>query len=127
MSTEVLVPRRVSIAISMFAFFLIFSTVAGLVELISDGPDGELHYALFAASSSTIVFGLAMSWIGTRLPGKWWGEAVLVAVIFYPIWLIMNAIGGSLDVEAWWTGAVYAVLAGIVSGIIFEILNRAKD
>lgn len=127
MSTEVLVPRRVSIAISMFAFFLIFSTVAGLVELLSEGPEGEVAYALFAASTSTIVFGLAMSWIGTRLPGKWWGEAVLVAVIFYPIWLIMNAISGSLDGEAWLSGLLYAVVAGIVSGIIFEILSRAKD
>ncbi len=127
MNAEVLVPRRMSIVISMFAFFLIFSTIGGMVELLSEGPEGEVAYALFAASSSTIVYGLAMSWIGTRLPGKWWGEAILVAVIFYPIWLIMNAISGSLDGEAWVSGAVYAVAAGIVSGIIFEILSRAKD
>lgn len=127
MSPDALVPRRMSIAISMFAFFLIFATIGGMIELLSEGPDGEVSYALFAASSSTIVFGLAMSWIGTRLPGRWWGEAILVAVIFYPIWLIMNAISGSLDGEAWLSGLLYAVVAGIVSGIVFEIFARAKD
>lgn len=127
MSPDALVPRRMSIAISMFAFFLIFATIGGMIELLSEGPDGEVSYALFAASSSTIVFGLAMSWIGTRLPGRWWGEAILVAVIFYPIWLIMNAISGSLDGEAWLSGLLYAVGAGVVAGVVFEILARAKD
>ncbi len=127
MSDKILIPRSMSIPISMFAFFLIFSTVGGLVELLSEGPDGEVSYALFAASSATIVYGLAISWIGTRLPGKWWGESVLVAVIFYPIWLIMNAIGNSLDSEAWTSGLLYAVVAGIIAGIIFEVISRAKD
>lgn len=127
MTDKVLVPRSMSIPISMFAFFLIFSTVAGMVELLSEGAEGETSYALFAASSSSIVYGLAMSWIGTRLPGRWWGEAILVAVIFYPIWVIMSAIAGDLDAEAWLSGLLYAVIAGLVSGVIFEVLSRAKD
>lgn len=127
MSDPVLVPRSMSIPISMFAFFLIFSTVGGMVELLSEGPEGETSYALFAASSSAIVYGLAMSWLGTRLPGRWWGEAILVAVIFYPIWLIMNAISGELNTEAWLSGLLYAVLAGLLSGLIFAVLSRAKD
>jgi uncharacterized BrkB/YihY/UPF0761 family membrane protein len=125
MSQEPIVSRSTSIAISMFAFFLIFATVGGLVELLSDGPDGQQSYALFAASASTVIYGLAMSWLGTRLPAKWWGEAILVGVIFYLIWLLMNAISGSLNVDAFTSGALYAVIAAVISVIFFEIFSRA--
>lgn len=119
-----LVPRSVSVPIAMFAFFLMFSTAGGLWELFSEGADGEQQYALFAASASTIVFGLAMSWIGSRLPAKWWGEAVLVAVIFYVIWLIMFAISSGIDAEAVWSGLLYAVLGGLLGGLFFQLSSR---
>ena len=116
-----------SIAISMFAFFLIFSTIGGMVELLSNGPDGQQSYALFAASASTVVYGLALSWIGTRLPAKWWGEAFLIGVIFYIIWLIMNAISGSLTGETVLSGLLYSVISAIIGGIFFEIFSRTKS
>ena len=119
-----LVPRSVSVPIAMFAFFLMFSTIGGLWELFSEGPEGEQQYALFAASASTIVFGLAMSWIGSRLPAKWWGEAILVAVIFYVIWLIMFAISSGIDGEAIWSGLIYAVLGGLLGGLFFQLSSR---
>lgn len=109
----------------MFAFFLIFATVGGLVELLSEGPEGEQNYALFAATASTVIYGLVLSWIGTRLPAKWWGEATVIAIIFYPIWLIMNAISGSLDTEAITSGLLYTVIAAIIGGIFFEIFSRS--
>lgn len=124
MTNGPLIPRSVSVPISMFAFFLIFATVGGLVELISEGPEGEQSYALFAASASTVIYGLAVSWIGARLPARWWGEAILVAVIFYLIWLLMNAISGTLDGEAIGSGLIYAVIAAIIGGIFFQVLNR---
>lgn len=124
MSTSPLIPRSVSIPISMFAFFLIFSTVGGMVELLSEGSDGEQSYALLAASASTVIYGLAMSWIGTRLPARWWGEAILVGVIFYLIWLLMNAISGSLNGEAIGSGVLYAVISALIGGIFFQILGR---
>lgn len=108
----------------MFAFFLIFSTVGGMVELLSEGSDGEQSYALFAASASAVIYGLAMSWIGTRLPARWWGEAILVGVIFYLIWLLMNAISGSLNGEAIGSGVLYAVIAALIGGIFFQVLWR---
>jgi len=124
---ESIVPRSVSIPIAMFAFFLIFSTVAGMIELLGEGPtEGEHAYALFSASASTVIFGLAASWLGPRLPAKWWGEAVLVAVIFYLIWLLMSAVGGTLDGEAFLSGALYAVIAAIISGIFFEISMKTS-
>lgn len=119
-----LIPPSVSIPISMFAFFLIFATVGGIVELTSEGNDGEQSYALFAAAASTIVFGLAMSWIGTRLPARWWGEAVLVAVIFYGIWLIMFAISSGINGEAVLSGLLYAVISGIIGALFFQVLGR---
>ena len=125
MSDQTIIPRSMSIPISMFAFFLIFSTVGGMVELLSEGPDGEQAYALFAASASTVIFGLASSWLGTRLPAKWWGEAILVGVIFYLIWLLMNAVSGSLNAEAVTSGLLYTVIAAVISGIIFEVMSRA--
>ncbi len=124
MAGSPLVPRSVSIPISMFAFFLIFSTVGGLVELMSEGADGEQSYALFAASASTVIFGLAMSWIGTRLPARWWGEAILVGVIFYLIWLVMNATSGTLDGEAIGSGLLYAVISALIGGVFFQVLGR---
>lgn len=124
MSNPPLIPRSVSIPISMFAFFLIFSTVGGMVELLSEGSDGEQSYALFAASASAVIYGLAMSWIGTRLPARWWGEAILVGVIFYLIWLLMNAISGSLNGEAIGSGVLYAVIAALIGGIFFQVLWR---
>lgn len=127
MTTNPLIPRTMSIAISMFAFFLIFSTVGGMIELLSYGPDGQQSYALFAASASTVVYGLALSWIGTRLPAKWWGEAFLVGVIFYIIWLLMNAISGSLNGESTLSGLLYAVISAIIGGIFFEIFSRTKS
>lgn len=125
MSDQTVIPRSMSIPISMFAFFLIFASVGGLVELMSEGSDGEQSYALFAASSSTVIFGLAVSWLGTRLPAKWWGEAILVGVIFYLIWLLMNAVGGSLNADAVFSGLIYTVVAAVISGIIFEVMSRA--
>ena len=125
MQQDPVVSRSTSIAISMLAFFLIFSTVGGLVELLSEGPDGQQAYALFAASASTVIYGLAMSWLGTRLPAKWWGEAILVGVIFYLIWLLMNAVSDSLNAEAVTSGLLYTVIAAVISGIIFEVMSRA--
>lgn len=125
MSQETIVSRSTSIAISMFAFFLIFSTVGGLIELLSDGPDGQQAYALFSASASTVIFGVMASWLGTRLPAKWWGEAILVAVIFYLIWLVMNAVSGTLNTDAFVSGILYSAIAAIISGIFFEIFSRA--
>ena len=125
MSEETIVSRSTSIAISMFAFFLIFSTVGGLVELLSEGPDGQQAYALFSASASTVIFGLVASWLGTRLPAKWWGEAIVVGVIFYLIWLLMNAVGGSLNTDAFISGLLYTAIAAIISVIFFEIFSRA--
>ena len=125
MTNPPLIPRSMSIAISMFAFFLIFATVGGLVELLSEGPEGEQGYALFAATTSTVIYGLVLSWIGTRLPAKWWGEAIVIAIIFNPIWLIMNAISGSLDTEAITSGLLYTVIAAIIGGIFFEIFSRS--
>ena len=127
MTTNPLIPRTMSIAISMFAFFLIFSTIGGMVELLSNGPDGQQSYALFAASASTVVYGLALSWNGTRLPAKWWGEAFLIGVIFYIIWLIMNAISGSLTGETVLSGLLYSVISAIIGGIFFEIFSRTKS
>jgi xanthine/uracil permease len=124
MNNEPIVPKSVSIPISMLAFFLIFSTVGGLVELLSEGSDGEQSYALFAASASTVIYGLAMSWIGTRLPARWWGGAILVGVIFYLIWLVMNAVSGSLDAEAIGSGLLYAVISALIGGIFFQVLGR---
>ena len=125
MSDQTVIPRSMSIPISMFAFFLIFSTVGGIVELLSEGSDGEQSYALFSASAATVIFGLAASWLGTRLPAKWWGEAILVGVIFYLIWLLMNAVGGSLNADAFTSGLLYTVVAAVISGIIFEVMSRA--
>jgi hypothetical protein len=127
MTTNPLIPRTMSIAISMFAFFLIFSTIGGMVELLSNGPDGQQGYALFAASASTVVYGLALSWIGTRLPAKWWGEAFLIGVIFYIIWLIMNAISGSLTGETVLSGLLYSVISAVIGGVFFEIFSRTKE
>ncbi len=127
MTTSPLIPRTMSIAISMFAFFLIFSTIGGMIELLSNGPDGQQSYALFAASASTVVYGLALSWIGTRLPAKWWGEAFLIGVIFYIIWLIMNAISGSLTGETVLSGLLYSIISAIIGGIFFEIFSRTKE
>lgn len=127
MTDQPIVARSTSIAISMFAFFLIFSTVAGIVELISEGPDGEQAYGLFAASASTIIYGLLASWLGRRLPARWWGEAIIVAAIFYPIWLLMNAISGSLDAEAVWSGLLYAAIAAAIGVIFFLIFARSDD
>lgn len=127
MTDTPIVARSTSIAISMFAFFLIFSTVAGIVELISEGPDGEQSYALFAASASTIIYGLLASWLGRRLPSRWWGEAIIVAVIFYPIWLLMNAIAGTVDAEAIWSGLLYAAIAAAIGVIFFLIFARSDD
>jgi len=124
---ETIVPKSVSIPISMFAFFLIFSTVGGMIELLSEGPtDGEHTYALFSASASTVIFGLAASWLGPKLPAKWWGEAVLVGVIFYLIWLLLSATSGTLDGEAFLSGALYAVIAAIIGGIFFEISAKTS-
>lgn len=120
-----LVPASVSVPISMFAFFLIFATIGGIAELVSEGSDGEQSYALLAASASTIVFGLAMSWIGPRLPARWWGEAVLVGVIFYGIWLVMFAVSSGIDGEAITSGVLYAVISGLIGGIFFQILGRS--
>ena len=125
MSDQTIIPRSVSIPISMFAFFLIFSTVGGIVELSSEGSDGEQAYALFSASAATVIFGLASSWLGTRLPAKWWGEAILVGVIFYLIWLLMNAVSDSLNTDAFVSGLLYTVVAAVISGIIFEVMSRA--
>ena len=127
MTTNPLIPRTMSIAISMFAFFLIFSTIGGMVELLSNGPDGQQSYALFAASASTVVYGLALSWIGTRLPAKWWGEAFLIGVIFYIIWLIMNAISGSLTGETVLSGLLYYVISAVIGGVFFEVFSRTKE
>lgn len=127
MTSNALIPRSMSIVISMFAFFLIFATIGGMVELLSNGPDGQQSYALFAASASTVIYGLALSWIGTRLPAKWWGEAVLIAVIFFLIWLVMNAISGSLDADAVVSGLLYSVISAVIGGIFFEIFSRTKD
>lgn len=127
MTDTPLVARSTSIAISMFAFFLIFSTVAGIVELASEGPEGEQSYALFAASASTIIYGLLASWLGRRLPSRWWGEAIIVAVIFYPIWLLMNAIAGTVDAEAIWSGLLYAAIAAVIGVIFFLIFARSDD
>ena|GEM_PF-1205183 len=120
------VDRSTSIAISMFAFFLIFATVGGIIELLSDGPDGQQSYALFAASGATIIFGLTVSVLGPRLPAKWWGEAILVGVIFYLIWLLMSGIGGELNADAFTSGALYAVIAALIGGLFFEIFSRAN-
>lgn len=127
MSDQPLIARSTSIAISMFAFFLIFATVAGIVELVSEGPDGEQSYALFSASAATIIYGLIASWVGTRLPARWWGEAILVALIFYPIWLLMNAVSGSLDAEAVWSGLLYAAIAAVIGVVFFLVFARADD
>ena len=124
MSDGPLIPRSLSVPISMFAFFLIFATVGGLVELLSEGPEGEQSYALFAASTATVIYGLAMSWLGPRLPAKWWGEAILIGVIFYLIWLLMNAISGTLDGEAIGSGLLYTVIAALIGGLFFQILGR---
>lgn len=126
MTTNPLIPRSMSIVISMFAFFLIFATVGGMVELLSDGPEGQQAYALFAASASTVIYGLALSWIGTRLPARWWGEALLVGVIFLLIWLLMNAISGTLDGDAVVSGLLYTVISGLIGGLFFEVFSRTS-
>ena len=125
MSDQSTTSRGTSIAISMFAFFLIFSTVGGIIELLSEGPDGEQSYALFSASASTIIFGLVVANLATRLPAKWWGESIVFGVIFYLIWLLMSAVGGGLDSEAFVSGAIYAVIGALIAGIFYEIFSRA--
>ena len=124
MSNEPLISRSYSLPISMFAFFLIFATVGGLVELLTEGPEGEQSYALFAASAATVIFGLVMSWLGSRLPARWWGEAILIGVIFYLIWLLMNVISGTLNGEAIGSGLIYAVISALIGGVFFQILGR---
>lgn len=121
-----LVPRSFDIVHSMFLFFLIFAAVGGIAELLSEGADGLQLYVLFAAAGAAIIYGVVMSLLGRRLPQRWWGEAILVAVIFYLIWLLMIGIGESLDSEAFTSGAIYAVIAGLIAAIIHEIASRAE-
>ena len=125
-SQEHVVDPSYPIINSMVVFFLIFATVGGLIELLSAGPDGQEAYALFAASGATIIYGVVLSVLGPRLPARWWGEAIVVGVIFFLIWILMNAISGSLDGGAVGSGALYAVIAALLSGLIFEIISRAS-
>ena len=49
-------------------------------------PGAPLEWAAFAApvgaAVSTVIYGVAMVLIGQRVPAKWWGEAVVVAVFY---------------------------------------------
>jgi len=125
MSDKKLVGEPFDLIHSMFIFFLIFATVGGLSELGSGGGDGNEDLVLVGATTSTIIYGLAMAFIGRKLPAKWWGEAVLVAIIFWLIWWLMGAISGGVEGDYLVVGAAYAVIAAVISGIIYEIFARA--
>ena len=125
MSDKKLVGEPFDLIHSMFIFFLIFATVGGLAELGSGGGDGNEDLALVGATASTIIYGLVMAFIGRRLPAKWWGEAVLVAIIFWLIWWLMGGLSGAVEGDYLLVGAAYAVIAAVISGIIYEIFARA--
>lgn len=123
MSEKKLVGEPFDLIHSMFIFFLIFLTVGGLAEIGSDTGNEDL--VCVGAGASTIIYGLAVTFIGRKLPAKWWGEAVLVAIIFWLIWWLMGALSGGVEGDYLLTGALYAVIAALVSGVIYEILSRA--
>ena len=125
MSGNKLVGAPFDLIHSMFIFFLIFATVGGFAELGTSGGDGNEDLALLGAAGSTIIYGLVMAFIGRKLPAKWWGEAVLVAIIFWLIWWLMGGISGAVEGNYLVVGAGYAVIAALISGVIYEIFARA--
>lgn len=38
-----------------------------------------------------VVYGIIVALVGKRSPGTWLGEAILVALIFYGIWIMPSA------------------------------------
>lgn len=122
----------------MVIFFLIFLIISVVVETIAgaptiDGFDAAWHpmvlvHLVVASAAAAIIYGIIISLVGKRLPGTWLGEAILVALIFYGIWIVLQLVSewgltGTYLVR----GLIYTVICGVVAAIIYAIIDRAHQ
>ena len=122
----------------MVIFFLIFLIVSVVVETIVGAPSIEgfdaawhpmvLVHLVAASAAAAIVYGVLVSLVGKRLPGTWFGEALLVAIIFYGIWLVLQLISEWGFTSAYAVrGLIYAVIAGVIAAIVYAIIDRSHQ
>ena len=69
-----------------------------------------------ASGCAALVYGIVMSVLGRRLPDTWIGEAILVFVIFYGIWIVLQWISD------WGITGTYAV-----RGLVYLCATDAED
>lgn len=121
-----LVPAGYDLGFSMFVFFLIFLVVSTFVEMIWGPADLGMNLEpgwhakvlvelVIASGCAALVYGVVMSVLGRRLPDTWIAEAILVFVIFYAIWIVLQWISD------WGITGAYA-MRGIVYGVISTII-----
>lgn len=132
-----LVGRDYDVTRGIVIFFLIFLAVSVLIETIVgaptiDGFDAAWHpvvllYLVLASAVAAVVYGLVITLLGRRLPGTWFGEAVLVAAIFYAIWVLVQLVAEwGLTGTYLIRGLIYAIIAGVIAGIVYAIIDRAQ-
>ena len=133
------VPAGYDIGYSMFVFFLIFLVVSTIVEMLWGPADLGLNLEpgwhakvlvelVVASGCAALVYGIVMSVLGRRLPDTWIGEAILVFVIFYAIWIVLQwisdwGITGTYAVR----GLVYGVISTIIVVIISMLIASSKQ
>lgn len=134
-----LVPKSYDLGFSMFVFFLIFLVVSTFVELLWGPADLGLNLEpgwhakvllelVVASGCAALVYGIVMSVLGRRLPDTWIGEAILVFVIFYGIWIVLQwisdwGITGTYAVR----GLVYGVISTVIVVLISMIIASSKN
>lgn len=134
-----IVGRDYNITNGMVIFFLIFLMVSVIVELFAGEPTLEGYdvagwhpmvfvHLIAASAAAAVVYGIIVALVGRRLPGTWLGEAILVALVFYGIWIVLQVISdwgltGTYAVR----GLVYAIIAGVIGGILFALIERSQQ
>ena len=134
-----LVPKSFDLGTSMFVFFVIFLVVSTFVELLwgpadlgmrmEPGWHAKVLVELVAASGcAALVYGIVMMVLGRRLPDTWLAEAVLVFVIFYGIWIVLQWISDwGITGQYALRGLVYGVISTIVVVIVSMIIAKSKS
>ena len=127
MSDQRVVGEKFDVIPSMFIFFLIFTIVGGLSELGSEPTASSVNQVLIGAAASSVIYGVVLSLLGKNLPSRWWSEALVVAVIFYLIWVLMGLISYEVADGYYLSGLLYAVIAAVIAAIIYAIIANAKS
>lgn len=127
MSEQRVVGEKFDVIPSMFIFFLIFTIVGGMFELGSEPTASSVNQVLVGAAASSVIYGVVLSLLGKHLPARWWSEAIVVAVIFYLIWVLMGLISYEPAEGYYVSGILYAVITAVVAAIIYAVISKAKS